>query len=220
MSCDCPITGRVQGQVGCALEHPGLVEGVWAHGRGLEGAVSLSSLPNHSVVFLCVSMISHLLFVILLLSAAQESCWPPLLASGSLCVPTAPRETLSTLGLEGGGAETTLRNVWACRVLEQVTCVSQNSFTEDVPVWGSISASEEGRRNHDIHPVESSTCSGLLSALCSDESPWKHWNKTIRMSWLLPVFLSSQSVAGVMKANVAHWATFYSGAYCEGWDTY
>lgn len=60
-------------------------------------------------------------------------------------------------------------------------------------------------------PVESSTCSVLPSTLCSDESPWKHWNKTIRMLWLLLVLLSSQSVADVRKANVAHRATFYSG---------
>jgi len=35
-SCGCPLPRRVQGQVGQGLEHPGLVEGVPAHGRGLE----------------------------------------------------------------------------------------------------------------------------------------------------------------------------------------
>jgi len=33
-SCGCPLPGRVQGQVGLGFEHPGLVEGVPAHGRG------------------------------------------------------------------------------------------------------------------------------------------------------------------------------------------
>ena len=40
-SCGCPIPGSVQGQVGRGLEQPGLVEGVPAHGRGLE----LAELP-------------------------------------------------------------------------------------------------------------------------------------------------------------------------------
>jgi len=35
-SCGCPLPGRVQGQVGRGWEHPGLVEGVPARGRGLE----------------------------------------------------------------------------------------------------------------------------------------------------------------------------------------
>jgi len=35
-SCGCPIAGRVQGQVGRGFEHPGLVEAVPAHGRGLD----------------------------------------------------------------------------------------------------------------------------------------------------------------------------------------
>ena len=35
-SCGCSIPGRVQGQVGRGLEQPGLVEGVPAHGRGVE----------------------------------------------------------------------------------------------------------------------------------------------------------------------------------------
>jgi len=35
-SCGCPLPGRVQGQAGRGFEHPGLVEGVPAHGRGLE----------------------------------------------------------------------------------------------------------------------------------------------------------------------------------------
>jgi len=33
-SCGCPLPGSVQGQVGWSFEHPGLVEGVPAHGRG------------------------------------------------------------------------------------------------------------------------------------------------------------------------------------------
>jgi len=35
-SCGCPLPGSVQGQVGWGFEQPGLVEGVPAHGRGLE----------------------------------------------------------------------------------------------------------------------------------------------------------------------------------------
>jgi len=35
-SCGCPLPGRVQGQAGWSSEQPGLVEGVPAHGRGLE----------------------------------------------------------------------------------------------------------------------------------------------------------------------------------------
>jgi len=35
-SCGCPLLGRIQGQVGWSSEHPGLVEDVPAHGRGLE----------------------------------------------------------------------------------------------------------------------------------------------------------------------------------------
>jgi len=31
----CPLPGSVQGQVGWGFEHPGLVEGVLAHGRGV-----------------------------------------------------------------------------------------------------------------------------------------------------------------------------------------
>ena len=35
-SCGCPLPGSVQGQVGRGFEQPGLVEGVPAHGRGVE----------------------------------------------------------------------------------------------------------------------------------------------------------------------------------------
>jgi len=34
-SCGCPLPGSVQGQAGWGCEHPGLVEGVPAHGRGV-----------------------------------------------------------------------------------------------------------------------------------------------------------------------------------------
>ena len=34
-SCGCPLPGRAQGQAGWGWEHPGLVEGVPARGRGL-----------------------------------------------------------------------------------------------------------------------------------------------------------------------------------------
>jgi len=33
-SCGCPLPGSVQGQVGWGFRHPGLVEGVPAHGSG------------------------------------------------------------------------------------------------------------------------------------------------------------------------------------------
>jgi len=35
-SCGCPLPGSVQDQAGWGLVQPGLVEGVPAHGRGLE----------------------------------------------------------------------------------------------------------------------------------------------------------------------------------------
>ena len=35
-SCGYPLPGRAQGQVGRGWEQPGLVEGVPAHGRGVE----------------------------------------------------------------------------------------------------------------------------------------------------------------------------------------
>ncbi|GAB0208895.1 hypothetical protein GRJ2_003355200 [Grus japonensis] len=35
-SCECPLSGSVQGQVGWGFEQPGLAEGVPAHGRALE----------------------------------------------------------------------------------------------------------------------------------------------------------------------------------------
>ena len=35
-SCGCPLPGSVQGQVGRGFEQPDLVEGVPAHGRGVE----------------------------------------------------------------------------------------------------------------------------------------------------------------------------------------
>jgi len=35
-SCGCPLSGRAQGQAGRGWEHPALVEGVPAHGRGVE----------------------------------------------------------------------------------------------------------------------------------------------------------------------------------------
>jgi len=34
-SCGCPLAGSVQGQVGRGFEHPGLVGGVPAHGKGV-----------------------------------------------------------------------------------------------------------------------------------------------------------------------------------------
>jgi len=34
-SCGCPLPGSVQGQVGWSSDHPGLVEDVPAHGRGV-----------------------------------------------------------------------------------------------------------------------------------------------------------------------------------------
>jgi len=34
-SCGCPITGRVQGQVGWGFEEPDLVKGLPAHSRGV-----------------------------------------------------------------------------------------------------------------------------------------------------------------------------------------
>ena len=35
-SCGCPLHGSVPGQAGRSFEQPGVVEGVPAHGRGLE----------------------------------------------------------------------------------------------------------------------------------------------------------------------------------------
>jgi len=50
-SCGCPLPGSAQGQVGRGLEHPGLVEAVPAHGRGLEPEELLvPSSSNHSTI--------------------------------------------------------------------------------------------------------------------------------------------------------------------------
>jgi len=51
-SCGCPLPGSVQGQVGWSSEHPGLVEGVPAHGRGVWNQMifKVPSNPNHSVI--------------------------------------------------------------------------------------------------------------------------------------------------------------------------
>ena len=48
-SCGCPLPGSVQGQVGWGLEHPGLVEGVPAHGRGVGTRWSVRSLPTQTI---------------------------------------------------------------------------------------------------------------------------------------------------------------------------
>jgi len=48
-SCGCPLPGRIQGQVGWGSEHPGLVEGVPAHGRGAGMRWSIRSLPTQTV---------------------------------------------------------------------------------------------------------------------------------------------------------------------------
>lgn len=47
----CPIPGIVKGQAGQGLEHPGIEEGVPAHGKGWN-KISLKAPPNpnHSVV--------------------------------------------------------------------------------------------------------------------------------------------------------------------------
>ena len=44
-----PILGSVPGQVGQGLEHPGLVEGVPAHGRGWN-EIDLRSLPTQTTL--------------------------------------------------------------------------------------------------------------------------------------------------------------------------
>jgi len=49
-SCGCPLPGRVQGQVGWSSEHPGLVEDVPAHGRGVGIRWSVRSLPTQTIL--------------------------------------------------------------------------------------------------------------------------------------------------------------------------
>ena len=50
-SCGCPLPGSAQGQVGQGWEHPGLVEGGPAHGRGvgMRCPLKVPSNPNHSM---------------------------------------------------------------------------------------------------------------------------------------------------------------------------
>jgi len=49
-SCGCPLPGSVQGQFGWGFEHPGLVEGVPAHGRGIGTRWALRSLPALAIL--------------------------------------------------------------------------------------------------------------------------------------------------------------------------
>ena len=59
-TCGCPFPDRVQGQVGRGLEHPGLVEGVPAHGRGVGTRWALRSLATWTILWLnlCVSILN------------------------------------------------------------------------------------------------------------------------------------------------------------------
>jgi len=48
--CGFPLPGSVQGQVGWGFKHPGLVEGVSAHGRGVGTRCSLRFLPTQTIL--------------------------------------------------------------------------------------------------------------------------------------------------------------------------
>lgn len=142
--------------------------------------------------------------MIFLRSVPQESWWAPLLPSGSLRVANRlmgdhEHHAVGRRRCRGNTAVGwALQRIGASDLLVPRLC-----YTEHVSVWGSISASKEGRRKHSIYPVESSICCVLQSTLCFDENPWKHWSKTIKRLCLLPALLSAQSVAGVMKEHVA-----------------
>jgi len=62
MSCGCPLTGSVRGQVGRDFEQPGLAEVVPAHGGGdwTRWSSMVSSNPNHSVILCCITSIQYL----------------------------------------------------------------------------------------------------------------------------------------------------------------
>lgn len=49
---ECPISGRVQGQIGPDFEQPGLVEASPVHGRGvgIKWPLEVPSNANHSII--------------------------------------------------------------------------------------------------------------------------------------------------------------------------
>ena len=49
-SCGCPIHGDIQGQVGCGVGKPELVESLPAHGRGVGTQFSLRSLSTQTIL--------------------------------------------------------------------------------------------------------------------------------------------------------------------------
>lgn len=59
-SCECPIPGSVQSQIGSSPEQPGPVRGAPAHGRGPE--VSVRSLSTQAILQLSDSMFLDNLF--------------------------------------------------------------------------------------------------------------------------------------------------------------
>jgi len=56
-SCDCPLPGSVQGQVGWSSEQPGLAKDVPADGRGVGTRWSLRSVPTLTIVWFYDSLI-------------------------------------------------------------------------------------------------------------------------------------------------------------------
>jgi len=50
ISCGCPLTGGVQGQIGWGVEKHGLMEAVPAHGRGVGTRRSICSLPTQNIL--------------------------------------------------------------------------------------------------------------------------------------------------------------------------
>lgn len=69
------------------------------------------------------------------------------------------------------------------------------SYAKNMPVWDQSPPWEKMEKST-AFTLQRAACTVLQNALCFDKSLWKHWNKTIRRLWLLPVLLP---VAGVMK---------------------
>lgn len=70
------------------------------------------------------------------------------------------------------------------------------SYAKNMAVWDQSPTWEKTEKST-AFTLQRAACTVLQSVLCFDKSLWKHWNKTIRRLWLLPVLLSV--VAGVMK---------------------
>ena len=94
-SCGCPIIGSVQGQAGRGFEQPGLVDGVPAHGRGVQTRWSLRSLPTQTILWKA----SHYPQPNMLLQRVLLLPQPPNLSCQASTKYTAPQPRLTKLKL-------------------------------------------------------------------------------------------------------------------------